>query len=233
MLKSFLMSSLLLMSLNSFAQIQNTASEEASSITSVSVTEVDSLHLNLDEILDAPAPLPTNPVGEIITVIDSLIAIGKKIWPIIEAGRPVINTKLVPAISILPRLDNPDGVLNQMSNWSRPKLKSYRVSFKNKFNSEVVGFTYTLIFQHNGELNGKGKYVTSLKVMASDIYTSWGFSFDAASELVGISNVGTSADPVASGIMQVSYAVKGMLNEVRSSQSFYIDGTGVIEALGQ
>lgn len=229
MLKPLLIATFLLSTLASNAgaeQVQH-QSDLNLRITSVSVFEVEPL------LIEPNVELPTtpNPIGEITLIIDGLMALGKKIWPIIEAGRPVINNKLLPAISILPHLENPAGVMTQMANWSVPATRSYRVSFKNGFNSEVVGFTYTVYFQFNGDLNGVGKYVTSLKVQASQIYAAWGFNFDAVSELVGIANVGSAQDPVASGIIQVSYTVRGLLNETRNAQSFYVDGHGNIKAL--
>lgn len=226
MFKSVLIATFLMITVagNSFAETTAQSDPATYTVESVTITEVEPLVLPMAE-------LPTNPLGEVIAVIDSLIALGKKIWPIIEAGRPVINNKLIPAISILPNLEGQNPTLNQMSNWSVPKVRSYRVSFKNGWGSEVVGFTYTLFWQYNGDFKGAGKYVTNLKVQASEIYTSWGFNFDATSELVGISNVGSSEEPVASGIIQVAYTVKGLMNEVRSAQSFYVDGVGNFQVL--
>lgn len=230
--KSILVATLLLSSLasNIRAEEQDPNNDPALKIVSVSVDQVESLVPPMKTMVELPV-MGNDPIGEITMILDGLLAIGKKIWPIIDAGRPVINNKLIPATSILPHLENPMGVLTQMANWSIPKARSYRVSFKNGFNSEVVGFTYTVYFQYNGSLNGVGKYVTNLRVQASQIYMAWGFNFDAVSELVGIANVGTAEAPVASGIIQVDYAVKGLINETRSSQSFYVDGTGNIQLL--
>lgn len=232
LIKSILVASFLLTSLasNAIAGQPDLQNDPALRIESVSVVEVESFALPIENRVELPTT-PGNPIGEITMIVDGLIALGKKIWPIIDAGRPVINNKLIPAISILPHLDNPAGVMTQMANWSVPVTRSYRVSFKNGFNSEVVGFTYTVYFQYNGNLNGVGKYVTSLKVQASQIYAAWGFNFDAVSELVGIANVGSAADPIASGIIQVAYTVRGLLNESRSAQSFYVDGNGNIQVL--
>lgn len=232
LIKSILVASFLLTSLasNAIAGQPDLQNDPALRIESVSVVEVEAFALPIENRVELPTT-PGNPIGEITMIVDGLIALGKKIWPIIDAGRPVINNKLIPAISILPHLDNPAGVMTQMANWSVPVTRSYRVSFKNGFNSEVVGFTYTVYFQYNGNLNGVGKYVTSLKVQASQIYAAWGFNFDAVSELVGIANVGSAADPVASGIIQVAYTVRGLLNESRSAQSFYVDGNGNIQVL--
>jgi hypothetical protein len=170
-------------------------------------------------------------LNEISIILDGLLGIGKKIWPIIEAGRPVVTTNFVPAISIIPNIDGKNVVLNEMANWSIPKVKSFRVSFQNTFGMNVVAFTYTVIFQYGGTFQDHGKYLTTLKVIPSDIYTSWGFNFDATSELTGISNVGSTIAPVASGVIQVGYKVKGFLNEVSNAQSFYIDGNGNIAQL--
>lgn len=195
-------------------------------ISSVEVTEVEA-QPRMFELT------PGNPIDEVAMYIDSIIAIGKKIWPIIEAGRPVITTTgIMPSISVLPRLEgaaDPKAPLYEMANWSLPKSKSYRVSYKNKFGSEVIGFTYTVYFQFNGSYKGVGKYVTNLAVQASEVYTSWGFNFDASSELVGISNVGTDESPVSAAIIRISYKGKGFLNEVRNSQSFYVDGNGEMQ----
>lgn len=234
MLKSILVATVLLSSLasNASAEQLDLENDPAFKITSVNVYEIETPNETLTIPLESRVELPiNNPIGEITMIVDGLIALGKKIWPIIDAGRPVITNKLIPATSILPHLDNPAGVMTQMANWSIPKTRSYRVSFKNAFNSEVVGFTYTIYFQYNGNLNGVGKYVTNLRVQASQIYAAWGFNFDATSELVGISNVGSASAPVASGIIQVAYTVRGLMNEVRSAQSFYVDGVGNIQVL--
>jgi hypothetical protein len=217
----------------SFANFALTADQKkALTIASVEIYPVET---NFDKgVVELPKAPPTGtPLDEIAIIIDGMLAIGKKIWPIIEAGRPVINNKLAPAISIVPHLSNDAGVLYEMADWSTPKALSLRVSYKNLFGSEVVGFTYTVMFQYNGSHKGNGKYVTSLKVLASSIYTAWGFDFDANSELVSISNVGSNENPVASGIVAVNFAVKGKLNESRNASSIYVDGLGRMQVVSQ
>lgn len=227
MVKSFFIASLFLLNATAFAQETD---DLALRIDSVEVYEVETPEKAVVELPKVPA----NPIDEIAMYVDGLIALGKKIWPIIEAGRPVINTNgLIPSLSVLPQIDgsNDKTPLYDMAGWSIPKAKSYRVSYKNLFRSEVIGFTYTVYFQYNGSYKGNGKYLTSLKVQASEVYAAWGFDFDAVSELISVANVGTDADPVASAIIQISFKAKGKLNESRNAQSFYVDGNGVMQAL--
>jgi hypothetical protein len=198
-------------------------------IKSVSVEEVSTPStVIMDEVSSFD---PVGSLNEISLILDGLLGIGKKIWPIIEGGKPVVTTNLAPAVSIIPNIDGKNVVLNDMANWSIPKVKSYRVAFQNYWGNDVVAFTYTVIFQHGGSYNNVGKYVTTLKVIPSDIYTSWGFNFNVTSELVGISNVGSKESPIASGVVQVSYKVTSVLNDVSRAQSFYIDGNGNINVL--
>jgi hypothetical protein len=197
-------------------------------IASVKVTRIKP-----QPLVEMPA-IPGNPIDEVAMYIDSLIAIGKKIWPIIDAGRPVINTTgIAPSISVLPFIEgtDPKAAYYEMANWSDPKIASYHVSYKNGIGKEVVGFDYTVYFQHSGDLNGKGKYITNLKVQATQVYAAWGFNFDAKSELVGIANTGSKDQPVASATIEISYKVRGLINEMRNAQTVYVKGTGDIRSL--
>ena len=226
MLKSFLVSCLILAATTVHA---DPPPDPALSIESVEVTQVELA----DKGSVVLPTLPLNPIDQVAMYVDSIIAIGNKIWPIIEAGRPVVNISgLQPSLSVLPRFPstNTHSELHDMENWSQPKSMSYRVSFKNWYKKEVIGFTYTVYFQHNGSYQGKGKYITSLLVQASEVYAAWGFKFDASSELINITNVGTAENPVASAIIRISYKGKA-LNESGYSQSFYVDGNGTLKAL--
>lgn len=207
------------------AQSLDLQNDSALRIASVTISEVHSINPALE------LPKAGSPVGEVITTVDDIIALGQRIWKIVDAGRPVINTKMSSMISILPHLEGENPSQYQMSNWSAPAAKSYRVSYKNGFNSEVVAFTFTIYFQYNGQYQGAGQYITNLKVQATEVYTAWGFDFDATSELVGIANVGSMENPIASATMQISYIVKGKINESRSVQSLYVDGAGNIKLL--
>lgn len=165
-------------------------------------------------------------LGQIIVVADQLIALGKKIWAIVEAGKPVTTTNFARPISVLPKLEGDNIAFYDMEGWTAPTVKSYRVSYKNGFGSEVIAFTYTVYFQYAGTYQGKGKYLTSLNVEASEVYVSWGFKFDATSSLVGIANQGSSADPVASATISVAYKATSWFSDVSTGESFFVNGRG-------
>ena len=160
--------------------------EDYFTIGKVTVTEVDTPIEYLDDKTDVKN------LGQAIMVVDKLIALGKKIWAIIEAGRPVLNTNLMTPLSVLPKTDDPDAAFYQMEGWSAPKAVTYRVQYENLFGMTVIAFDYTVIFQYAGKYDGTGNYITGLNVKASNVSVAWGFNFDANSSLVNIANRGSS-----------------------------------------
>lgn len=226
MVKMIFMSVLVLFSSLSLANDQ----DPYFTISSVSVVPVDSSNIEMsqrEETDKAAAEL-----GQVIIILDQLIAIGKKVWPIIQAGKPVLKTDMMKSVSVIPS-DNKDPRVTfvDMANWSMPTAQRYNVVFKNKLGMDVIDFDFTLYFQYNGTFQGKGKYLTSLTIEASRVWAAWAFDLDATSELVSIANVGSAKNPVASAILRLNLNTKGQINSVKSSYSIYVDGRGNIRTL--
>ncbi|MFA6239188.1 MAG: hypothetical protein WC635_17750 [Bacteriovorax sp.] len=165
-------------------------------------------------------------LDSIILIVEKLIAIGQKIAPLIKEGRAVITNNPMAVVSVLPRTEAKDAVLYDMGGWSVPVAKHYKVAFVNGFNSEVVTFVYSITYQYNGSVNGKGRYLTGIRASARNISISWGFDLDASSQLLQISNVGTQQDVVAGATLEMSYTVKNWTKNITTNTSFHITGDG-------
>lgn len=196
-------------------------------IASVEVKEVEA------DLTDKDVELVGNKnLGAVIMQARELIAFGKEVWKIIEAGRPVSNNQAMQTITVLPKGEDGQTVdVLDMENWQLPKAKSYRVEYKNGFGMTVIGFTYTVVFQYGGSFEGKGKYLTGVNVMADDITVSWGFNFEAQSQLLSITNTGTKENPVAAATLTVKYRAKSVVRDISSSETFYVTGSGKIGKL--
>jgi len=178
-----------------------------------------------------PTPSPTGFLDGVIMVVDKLIAIGQKIMPTIEKGRAVVNNNPMAAVSVLPRLDTKDPVVHDMGNWSIPVTKHYKIAYTNGFGSEVVSFIYSVTFQHGGQYEGKGKYLTGIRASARNITISWGFDLDASSQLIQISNVGTTQNVIAGATLEISYTVKNWTRQITTNESFFVSGDGKLYKL--
>ncbi len=192
-------------------------------ISSIKATEIGERELNQKVDLSSMKDL-----GTIITSLDQLIAMGTKVWEIIKKGKPVVNVDMGTPISILPSSDDPNLAFFEMENWSAPKAKRYRIEYKNMLGMSVIAFDYTVQFQYNGQFEGTGKYVTGLQVTASNVVVSWGFQFDASSELKSITNRGRLDDPIAAGTLQINYRASSVLRDISSSETFHVTGTGEV-----
>lgn len=173
----------------------------------------------------------TSVLDGIIMVAEKIVAIGEKIMPTIEKGRPAVTNKPMQAISVLPRIDAKDPVVHEMGNWSIPVTKHYKITYSNGMGSNVVSFVYSVTFQYGGTYGGKGKYLAGVRVSARDIRVDWGFDLDATSELIQISNVGTSENVVAGATIEITYTVKNVLRQLTTTVGFHVTGDGRIYKL--
>ena len=165
-------------------------------------------------------------LDSIIMVSDKVAAIGDKILPLIERGRPVVTNKPMSAISVIPRLETKDPVLHDMEGWSIPMSKHYKIAYSNGYGGEVVSFVYSISYQYGGQYLGLGKYLTGIRASARNIVVNWGFDLDASSQLIQISNVGTSKNVVAGATVEISYTVKNWSRSNTSNEAFFISGDG-------
>jgi hypothetical protein len=171
-----------------------------------------------------PTPSPTGMLDSVIMVVDKLIAIGQKIIPTIEKGKAVVTNSSMGAVSVLPRLETIDPVVHDMGNWSIPVTKHYQISYKNGLGSEVVSFVYSVTYQYGGTYGGKGQYLTGIRASARKINIAWGFDLDASSQLVQISNVGTTEDVIAAATIEIQYTVKNWTRTITNVESFFVAG---------
>lgn len=166
-------------------------------------------------------------INEIDAELDMIINIGKKVWKIIEDGKPVVNAQLNSASAM------PDGVLNwkQLSGWKSPRSASYRVNYKNLFGMTVVDFTYRVLFSYGGQLNGSGKYVTGATIMPAGLDVAWGYSFSSSVEIPTVLNIGSVESPVGGIQMNINWLVGTVLKHSETRSSFFVDGLGNLKIL--
>lgn len=172
------------------------------------------------------AASPGAKANGIIMIIDKLIAIGERLMPAIKAGKPVVNNNPMAAVSVLPRTNEKDFVVHGMGGWSIPVSKHYKIVFSNMLGMDVISFVYSITYQYNGSLNGKGKYLTGIRASARNIDVAFGFDLNASSRLLAISNIGTSQDVIAGATLEISYTVGNMLRTITRNDGFFIAGNG-------
>lgn len=177
-------------------------------------------------------PGPGSEIGDVISIMREIIAFGKEIYKIVEAGKPVVNTKYAP-ISVLP-LNTEFGrdiTPTDLSNWNAPRYAKFKVIYKNGYGSEVVSFTYNINMSAGGKYQGKGSYITNAQIVPENISVAWGYTFNATMSLVGLTNIGSEEDQVAGATLQLSYSVSTVVKEIRNNMTIFIAGDGTIQQM--
>jgi len=169
-----------------------------------------------------PGSAPAHETLASISITPGIIEnIGKAIWPIIDAGRPVCDLKTDWANAI------PEGILTweALEGWQTPIAKSF--SFKWKLlGVQMVSFDYTVVFTPGGSVNGKGHYLANATVIPSHLNVKWGYKFSSSAQIAHITNAGTSADPVAAMQLVLNWTIETPVSHHHLTSDFYMTGKG-------
>lgn len=211
------------------ASEQNTQDERYFQISSVEVTPLNAMEeklyfRDLNKMTADPIGLGTIDAQLDLAkvILDKIINLGKKAWSVIELGRPVANVTTMVATAL------PQGALtwNQLEQWQAPRSQSFRVTYKNGFNANVVDYVYRVIYIAGGSVAGKGKYIGYATIEPGLVDVSWGFTFNANVTIPAVYNMGTSADPVGAMNLNVKWSVDTVLNHTEQTEAYFINALG-------
>ncbi len=176
-----------------------------------------------------PLPGPASKIMAYVQVADAIVGLAERIYTLVEKGRPKVNVKVEP-VSVLPLAsDKTFYAAQSLSGWSMPEARKYKMTYTNGFNMNVVVFTYMVIFSHGGNLEGMGNYITSARIVPTDISVSYGFSLNASFKLQGVQNHGSKESPIAGAIVELNYSVSSMMKHMESNDNFHITGLGEVK----
>ena len=234
-MKEFLALGLMFTSLLALASSTN---PEFNDITNIEVFEVNNDNnlvevrsSNIEEVAHFYKRSANKDIGKTLIVARDLLAFGKEIYKIIDAGKPVVTIADVEAISVMPKTDKGEDISAlDLEFWQVPRSKKFKVVATNGFGFSMISFEFLVIFAYGGSHNGKGKYITGAEISATDVTVGWGYDLDANFKLQSIFNTGSNDDPVAAAILEISYTMKTVIKEARSTKKFLVDGLGQIKA---
>lgn len=175
-------------------------------------------------------PLALNPgPGEIIAMGRELVALGEDIYRLVEKGRPSTKNVYAP-INVLPKDPRTRTYVDPMDleQTSRPIKEKYVMIGRNVFGGEVLRFEFMVIFQ-TGRY-GKGRYIQNAVIVPTKVRALYSNSLDSEMKLVGISNSGSKASPIAGAILMVTYKASSMIATIEGSHVFDLQANGTIRA---
>jgi len=168
-----------------------------------------------------------NPIDQAGVIIDKIVNLGRKIWVLVETGRPVVNVAAYTANAL------PAGIQcwSDLSGWQIPQSKVYRVTYENAYGIDVVDFAYRVGFTAGGSLNGQGKYITNAFISPAEVKVAWGYNLAANAEVPSVFNTGSKEQPVAGMQMLMKWKVNTVMNHLERTDTFYVGGNNVMKHL--
>ena len=143
-------------------------------------------------------------------VLDKIINLGKKVWSVIESGRPKVNVKYQYANAL------PFGTrAEDLENFSPLQFRSYRHFGQNFYGATVYDVTYTLVHRYGGEFEGRGAYLENVTILPQEVSVLWGYTVNFTVENVSTVNLGDRENPIASIAMETAFEVKTVMQDLR------------------
>ncbi|MCB0419740.1 MAG: hypothetical protein KDD61_02015 [Bdellovibrionales bacterium] len=172
--------------------------------------------------------LPTPGVGgSLVGDLTRIINIGKMIWNIVESNKPVTNLVTERAYAM------PSGITcwTSLENWSRPKAQAYQIAYKNLYGAKVASLNMKVIYYHNGQLKGKGRFLANVTVVPKQVDVKWGFKLHAQVVTEEPINLASEEDPVAGMGVGVTWKVESVLQDKIQTLNLFVDGLGHLDQL--
>ena len=168
---------------------------------------------------------PTTGIEELDTaevILDKILAIGRKVWAVVEANKPVVSFTNQTASAL------PQGVQSwqQLSGWQTPRAFVYRVNYENLYGISVVDFSYRVTYTPAGNVNGRGRYLSNVTIVPNSLDVSWGYTFNANASIVNTVNTGSASEPVAGMELLLTWSIDTVLKHNQSTTSYFVRGDG-------
>lgn len=166
-------------------------------------------------------------VDKVDQVYDKVVNLGKKIWTLYDAGKPVVNltTDVATALPVQTRC------WTDLEGWQSPVAKTMEVKFYNQFGFQILKFQYRIVLLFGGSKDGKGKYIGYAAVQPSNLSVAMLHNFSAKASATSIYNMGTKADPVAGMTLDLEFTIKKSSGFRQIYHSYELNGNGVIRQI--
>lgn len=163
---------------------------------------------------------PLNPLNGLELIVDQIINIGKKIFAVVNAGRPVVNINLDSANAL------PKGLTcwSDLSGWKAPQSRVYSIQYENALGMTIVDYTYRVTFTAGGSADGVGKYIANATFQPANVSVGWGFQLDANAVVPSVFNTGTKKNPVAGMQMNMEWKVTSPLSHEQATETYFVSG---------
>lgn len=209
-------------------------------VLSLFISFVGNVHANAcrTQIVSSPlksaltSPDPIGQLDRIVALGQGIVALGESVYKLVEKFRPVLNYSPITVVPLDPRTQKPVSPY-ALAGFSDPTIRTFRTICYNSLKNQVLKFEYSVWYSYGGNLDGKGKYLSSIIVVPSYVQLSPGWTLNSTMKVGGVTNHGTKKDPIAGVTLLVNYALSSTLGVVDKTDIIHIKANGEIKSAGQ
>lgn len=180
----------------------------------------------LAETVPLPPAVGGSPAPSVAD-LGTIINIGKQVWDIIVANKPVVDVQTSYAAAM------PKGITEaaQLSGWKAPEATVYQLKAKNVYGTEVINLRYAVLRTYGGAYKGRGRFLTAVAVQPMKVDVLWGYRFTMEASAKSTTNAGTASDPIGALMLVLNWKIETPLKESRGSGVYYVQGDGLFKEL--
>lgn len=151
---------------------------------------------------------------------NAIVNVGKEVWKVIEDNAPVAKIEYDYATAL------PRGIASagELDGFSDLTFQSWRLHGRNVLGMTVYDVTYTLVHQFGGSYQGQGQYLATVSILPSKVEVIWGYTLNMKVATISTLNVGTTASPIGSAALEMSFNVKSAFKDSTSTMLFQFRG---------
>lgn len=173
------------------------------------------LGLTSGKVFAAPSVETISP-----TQILEIINAGLEVWNLIEQGRPSGQLQSSEASALPQSMEAREFI----QGWQGPVINEYRLVYRNKLGIHVVDFRFSLSFLYGGHIEGKGRYLKSIRVIPVHVQTLWGYKTSARASVPSLVNLGSHDAPIAGAEILIHITVASPVMSKERYLDYFIRG---------
>lgn len=173
---------------------------------------------------------PIATAGQVIDVLDRVVAVGERVYTLVQRGKPNLTTTYA-SLSVIPRDPISKEIVDVMDleDCSYPMRKKYETVIS-KGSREVIRFEYELIFSHSCSYDGKGKYILAALIKPKSVVVKYGWDLNATMSLQGIMNHGKKTNPIMGANLNMKLVINNLGTAFEKDHTIHITGDGKVDA---
>lgn len=150
-----------------------------------------------------------------------------KLWQVVKDNQPVVKMDTDKFATALPSIAKTEW--SSIGGWKPERNITIRNVYTNLYGMEVIRLEYQVKFIYGGNVNGKGLYIASAKIIPTEVDVAWGYNLNVVASAPITLNARTPQDPLAVIYLNINYVVSTVIKNSSITDTYQVQGDGLMK----